>query len=101
MGAPTHVVYIFTHRPLDRADDVVYIHTHINGDEDMTSYSSKDIIKKIEDKGWSEVSQKGSHKQFKHDTLKGRVTVPANEKDLPIGTVKSIHKQAGLPWPPE
>ncbi|WP_413926715.1 type II toxin-antitoxin system HicA family toxin [Clostridioides sp. ZZV14-5902] len=34
--------------------------------------------------------------QFKHPTKKGKVTVPHPNKDLPLRTVKSIFKQAGI-----
>jgi len=34
--------------------------------------------------------------QFKHPVKKGRVTVPHPERDIPIGTLKSIEKQSGL-----
>jgi predicted RNA binding protein YcfA (HicA-like mRNA interferase family) len=33
---------------------------------------------------------------FKHPRKKGRVTVPHPERDIPIGTLKSIEKQSGL-----
>lgn len=46
--------------------------------------------------GWYLVATKGSHHQYKHETKEGRVTVPHPKKDLPIGTVNSILKQAGL-----
>jgi predicted RNA binding protein YcfA (HicA-like mRNA interferase family) len=46
--------------------------------------------------GWYEVGQKGSHVQFKHATRPGRVTVPHPKRDIPIGTLKSIEKQADL-----
>jgi predicted RNA binding protein YcfA (HicA-like mRNA interferase family) len=46
--------------------------------------------------GWYEVARKGSHVQLKHPVRKGRVTVPHPRKDLPIGTVKSIERQAGV-----
>ena len=42
------------------------------------------------------MAQKGSHRQYKHKTKGGRVTVPHPKKDLPLGTVKSIFKQAGI-----
>ena len=58
--------------------------------------NSKEIIKKLKNDGWFEVAQKGSHKQFKHPTKKGRVTVPHPKRDLPKGTVKSIEKQSGV-----
>jgi len=46
--------------------------------------------------GWFEVARKGSHIQFKHPTKVGRVTVPHPKRDIPIGTLRSIEKQAGL-----
>lgn len=57
---------------------------------------SKDLIKLLENAGWELVAVKGSHHQFKHPTIKGRVTVPHPKKDIPKGTVASIKKQAGL-----
>lgn len=57
---------------------------------------SRELIKIIEADGWYLIATKGSHKQFKHDIKKGRVTIPHPKKDLPQQTVKSILKQAGL-----
>ncbi len=57
--------------------------------------SSRDIIKRLKADGWELVRIRGSHRQFKHTTRPGRVTVPHPAKDLPEGTVKSIYKQAG------
>lgn len=57
-----------------------------------------DLIKLIKDDGWFVVSQKGSHIQFKHPLKKGRVTVASHGKnvDVPLGTLNSILKQAGI-----
>ncbi|NQZ11070.1 MAG: type II toxin-antitoxin system HicA family toxin [Algicola sp.] len=41
---------------------------------------------------------KGDHHQFKHPSIPGKVTVPHPKKDLPIGTIKSIYRQAGWHW---
>jgi len=57
---------------------------------------SAEIIKILKKDGWAKCHQKGSHCQFKHPVKKGRVTVPHPKKDLPLKTVKSIFKQAGL-----
>jgi len=47
--------------------------------------------------GWYQVRMKGSHRQFKHKLKPGLVTVPGNPgKELAIGTLGSIFKQAGL-----
>jgi len=58
----------------------------------------KDLIKMIEDDGWFLVRQKGSHKQYKHSTKKGLVTIACHKEsdDLAPGTLNSILKQAQL-----
>ena len=62
----------------------------------MRSVSSRAIIAMLKRHGWSEATMRGSHHQFKHAALAGRVTIPHPKKDLPWPTVKSILKQAGL-----
>lgn len=57
---------------------------------------SREVIKRLLKAGWHEVNQAGSHKQFKHPTKSGRVTVPHPNRDIPRGTLKSIEKQAGI-----
>ena len=58
--------------------------------------NSREVIKKLHEDGWFEVNQVGSHKQFKHASKVGRVTVPDPKRDIPVGTLKSIEKQAGI-----
>ena len=57
----------------------------------------REIIRLIEDDGWFQVSQKGSHRQFKHAVKKGRVTINGKPGD-DVGPFleNSILKQAGL-----
>ena len=62
----------------------------------MKSYSSREIVKIITKDGWYEVNCFGDNHQYKHPTKKGRLTIPHPKKDLPIGTVRSIFKQAGI-----
>jgi predicted RNA binding protein YcfA (HicA-like mRNA interferase family) len=57
---------------------------------------SRTVIARLEANGWYKVGQKGSHAQFKHPTIKGRVTVPTPVKDIPAGTLRSIEKQSGF-----
>ena len=64
----------------------VYLYTH----------ESRVVIKMIKKEGWYKVDQEGSHVQFRHPLKKGRVTVPHPEKDIPIGTLKSIQYQSGI-----
>ncbi len=57
----------------------------------------RDIIKWLEDEGWYLARTKGSHRQFKHPTMPGTVTVAGKPGvDVPLGTLNSILKQAGL-----
>lgn len=57
----------------------------------------KEIIKMIERNGWFLVATKGSHRQYKHPTKPGRVTIAGQAShDLLPGTLNSILKQAGL-----
>jgi len=58
---------------------------------------SAELIKLLKKNGWYEVAQKGSHKQFKHETKTGKITIPDHKgKDIAIGTLNAILKQAGL-----
>lgn len=57
----------------------------------------REVIKFIEDDGWALVRQRGSHRQFKHLSKPGRVTVPGNLGDeVKPGTLASVLRQAGL-----
>ena len=57
----------------------------------------RDIIKVISRDGWYQVVQRGRHRQFKHPTKSGRVTIAGHlGDDLAPGTVNSVLKQAGL-----
>ena len=58
--------------------------------------NSRDVISALISAGWRQVAQKGIHVQFKHETMPGRVTVPSPKKEIPIGTLRSIEKQAGI-----
>jgi len=55
-----------------------------------------DVLDKLREDGWFLVATRGSHRQFKHQTKPGRVTVAGKQSDdLPPGTLNSIFKQAG------
>jgi predicted RNA binding protein YcfA (HicA-like mRNA interferase family) len=57
----------------------------------------REMLKLIEDDGWYLVSTRGSHRQYRHPTKKGRVTVAGKpSKTLPPGTERSILRQAGI-----
>jgi predicted RNA binding protein YcfA (HicA-like mRNA interferase family) len=55
------------------------------------------VLEMLKDDGWAEVARRGSHRQLKHRSKPGRVTVPGKTSDdLAPGTLNSILKQAGL-----
>ena len=57
----------------------------------------REAIKIVEADGWYFVRQRGSHRQFKHPTKPGNVTIAGHPStDLKIKTWKGILEQAGL-----
>ncbi len=59
-------------------------------------YATRDLLRQLEVEGWIRRPGKGDHVVFKHPTKPGRVTVPHPKRDVPVGTFRSIEKQAGL-----
>lgn len=60
----------------------------------------RDVIRLLEEDGWFVVAIKGSHRQYKHPTKPGRVTVAGHPSDeLAPGTLNSVYKQARLQKP--
>ena len=56
-----------------------------------------EILRLLQQDGWVLVVTRGSHRQYKHGTKPGRVTVPGKPSDdIAPGTQNSILKQAGL-----
>ena len=57
----------------------------------------KEIIKLLEKDGWVLVKTRGSHRQYHHPIKTGTVTLSGKESiDMPVGTLNSVLKQAGL-----
>lgn len=57
----------------------------------------KELIEFIESDGWAQVRMRGSHRQFRHSTKPGKVTVSGKPNvDVPPGTLSSALRQAGL-----
>jgi predicted RNA binding protein YcfA (HicA-like mRNA interferase family) len=57
----------------------------------------RDVIKLIEKDGWHLVGTEGSHRQYKHPSKPGRVTVAGHpSEEVHPKTLKSVLTQAGL-----
>lgn len=56
----------------------------------------REIEKIVKKDGWYLVNQKGSHRQYRHPTKPGKVTIPAHKGDINMSIIKSVLKQAGL-----
>ena len=57
----------------------------------------RELIRALEDDDWVLVRTRGSHRQFHHPTKPGTVTVSGQlGVDVPVGTLRSALKQAGL-----
>ena len=57
---------------------------------------STDLIRELTRAGWVLQRVRGSHHVFQHLVRTGSVVVPHPKKDLGIGLVRAIRKQAGL-----
>jgi predicted RNA binding protein YcfA (HicA-like mRNA interferase family) len=62
----------------------------------MRKVKSLDLIKLLENDGWVIVRINGSHHIMKHPTKAGTLSVPHPKKELGIGIVRQIKKDAGL-----
>jgi predicted RNA binding protein YcfA (HicA-like mRNA interferase family) len=57
----------------------------------------REVLEILEFDGWYLARTRGSHRQLKHPTKSGTVTVAGKPSlDVPPGTLNSILKQAGL-----
>ncbi len=69
------------------------------GESKYLEYNMKvrEVIVVLEADGWRLVRARGSHRQYRHPTKIGRVTVAGSPNDdLAPGTLNSVYKQAGL-----
>ena len=64
----------------------------------VTTVKSAEAIKRLEADGWQLQRIKGYHHQFKRPGQPGLVTVPHPRAEIPLGTLRSIDKQADWPW---
>lgn len=57
----------------------------------------REVLRILRNDGWTLVRERGSHRQFKHPTKAGLVTVAGHPKDeVARGTLASVLRQAGL-----
>ena len=58
--------------------------------------NSQDLVRLLESDGWKLRGSKGSHHIYNHPERGGHISVPHPKKDLGVGLVEKILKQAGL-----
>ena len=57
----------------------------------------REVKRKLESAGFSELSQRGSHVKFVKYASEGIYTaIVPHRREIPIGTIRSILRQAGL-----
>ena len=64
----------------------------------ITHVDSAAIIKRLVRDGWRRVRASGSHRHYAHPAKPGVVTVPHPRKDIRVGTLRNIFRQAGWDW---
>ena len=61
---------------------------------------TSEVIRLLEDEGWRLWRTRGSHRQYKHSSRPGKVTVPGKPSStIHPKTLASIFKQAGMEKP--
>lgn len=60
---------------------------------------AKEVLRRLRADGWV-VKRRGpgDHVQLVHPEKPGKVTVDMSARDIPLGTLRSIFRQAGWPW---
>ena len=61
-----------------------------------SSITPKDIVRILKQKGFLLDRSSGSHQVWLHPVSHKRTIVPMHNKDIPIGTLYAILKQAGI-----
>ena len=57
----------------------------------------REVITLIKRDGWQLDRQRGSHRIYRHESKRGIVVVAgARGRDVPVGTLRSILRQAGM-----
>ena len=63
----------------------------------LPALKAKEVVRLLQRAGFYVDQQSGSHARLFHRSRPElRVTIPIHNKDMPIGTLKSIIRQAGL-----
>lgn len=62
----------------------------------IPALTPKDIVKILQHKGFLLDRSRGSHQVWLHPVSRKRAVVPMHSKDIPIGTLYAILKQAGI-----
>ena len=58
-----------------------------------------DVESRLRAEGWVIVRYgPGDHVQWKHPDKQGRVTIDSGPREIPVGTLRSIYRQAGWKW---
>lgn len=88
-----YCVYRYAHNDLDSALTVC-ISMPKSSDQEL-EFSSRKLLKKLEKDGWRVVRINGSHHTLKKKGVRHPIVLVHPKKDLPIGLVKRIYKDAG------
>ena len=64
----------------------------------VPTWTSREVEDLLKADGWTVIAIRGSHQQWSHPSKAGRVTLVTGSRDIPIGTLRSIYRQAGWNW---
>lgn len=64
----------------------------------MCMMKGAEVVRRLKRDGWVLRNARGSHHQFVYPEKSGRVTVKLPSKEIPIGTLRNIFRQANWKW---
>lgn len=62
----------------------------------LPSLKPREVVKKFKNLGFVEHHQAGSHLVMKQRTTGRRAVIPMHAKDMPLGTLNAILREAGI-----
>lgn len=78
------------------ANSILFITFATPNGLEMKAYKVIEVIRMLEADGWILIATKGDHRQYKHPTKKGKVTIRGHKNEvLSQFLLNSIWKQAG------
>ena len=80
---------------LDSVERGVYLWLRRTGTRKRTEFNSRKLLRLLEQDGWVVIRVRGDHHTLRKKGIKPPIVLVHPKKDLPVGLVRRIYKDAG------